>query len=191
MHENNCLELPQISKIDEQTQAYLRRRCVSDGRRRKSCKRRQQEPHPSESITTPKPEVEEPAGNYEKTGDDGDNDLEGSVTEEDPPEVLFGDDVEEDGHAVLAKRVKNSVGKKGLARASANENQFVDEPNDGPVGDASANSDIYGNAAAAGRVQPDASVDELLSEPASSRMAGADKEYKDLIAESQLDNIFN
>jgi hypothetical protein len=153
-----------------------------------------------------------------------DNALEGSVTEDDPPENLFDDDEAEMDES---KRKDHAVDPTEEPQHDAEENtrepqeeEHPDEVSD-PVsivhemdhvehsdteetnplaGDHDLNEDPFGSTVAANDSEtprdneshPEAgtSVEDLLGETTSAMEAG-DKEYKDLIAETQLDNIFN
>ena len=162
-----------------------------------------------------------------------DNPLEGSVTEDDPPENLFEDDeaeidenkkkddavdptsteeaepTEDDDHTIEPQHENTTEPHEESTEhpeeVSVQEMDHVehhesDETN--PLaGDHDLNEDPFGSTAAAAgdsetptdsESHPEAgtSVEDLLGETNSGMEAG-DKQYKDLIAETQLDNIFN
>ena len=157
----------------------------------------------------------------EDEDNEAENDLEGSVTEEDPPENLFGDEIADDTDNVGVNVDDNVVvvSKDGpdleeddvektdeseFVEESSNQQQdpFELEGSDDPVTDPvavveqeSANEDILNDGdipaeAEQGVSGETPSVEDLLSEPEPAMESG-DKEYKDMIAETQLENIFN
>ena len=165
-----------------------------------------------------------------------DNPLEGSVTEDDPPENLFDDDeaeidenkkkddavdptsteeaepTEDDEHTIEPQHENTTEPHEEEStehpeEVSVQEMDHVEhhesEETNPLAGDHDLNEDPFGSTAAAAAAgdsetprdsesHPEAgtSVEDLLGETSSGMEAG-DKQYKDLIAETQLDNIFN
>ena len=162
---------------------------------------------------------------------DEDNALDGSVTEDDPPENLFEDEdaqMEENKNEAVDPTEENDPTEEPqdddhTAELHQENTEEPQEETSDPVsvvqemdhvehheseetnplaGDTDLNEDPFGSTVVAAgdsetptdiESHPEAgtSVEDLLGETASSAMEAGDKEYKDLIAETQLDNIFN
>lgn len=136
---------------------------------------------------------------------DNDNPLEGSVTEDDPPENMFGDDDDDEINPEPSKSdeqlpEESGGGDEEVAEPDANEQnqeesaapeefQSQEQVEDHQVGGGQVDLDVDPFSA---NVVNSASNDDLLSSAAdTSTMEAGDEQYKSLIAESQMDNIFN
>lgn len=146
---------------------------------------------------------------------DPDNTLEGSVTEEDPPENMFGEDDEDEEAAVTEEasadqKSEEQVDESQPAEEEDEQQQEQQEEHEEPeetteTANQEEEDDPFNvmpdenaevrDAPPEGMEDEDESIpvhqDEDLLNSETTDMEAGDEQYKNLIAESQMDNIFN